>query len=62
MVKNMQANEEVIASYVSPKYIQLVDGKSIDYKGFIRHMVAQKQHITSAKVDFIQVIAMENVV
>lgn len=62
LVENMQADEKTIATYVSPKYVQSVNGKKIDYQGFIRHMALQKQHIKSAKVKFIQVIAMNNVV
>lgn len=62
LVENMQADEKTIATYISPKYVQFVNGKKIDYQGFIRHMALQKQHIKSAKVKFIQVIAMNNVV
>jgi hypothetical protein len=62
MVENMQADESVIAQYISPKYSQWVDGKQIDYKGFIQHMAVQKQHLKNAKVRFLDVIAQNNVV
>lgn len=62
MVEDMQADERVIAKYVSPLYSQWVNGEKMDYQGFVRHMAMQKQHIKFAKVKFIQVIALNNVV
>lgn len=62
IVENMNADETVIAKYISPKYNQWVDGKKLDYKGFIQHMHVQKQHVKSVKIHFVDVIAERNVV
>lgn len=62
VLENLQTDEKVIATFWSPNYIQRVDGKMIDYQGFVDHMAALKRHIKSVKIKFIQVIAMDNIV
>ena len=62
IIESSEAGEAIISKYFSKNYSQQVDGKKIDYHGFVRHMAAQKQLIKSAKVEFIQVIAQDNII
>ncbi len=55
-VENMDATEETYAHYFSQDYIQYVDGKTLDYNGFIAHMKTQKNVMKSAKVTFKYII------
>ncbi|AJF71836.1 SnoaL-like domain [Raoultella terrigena] len=42
IITNPQHEEEKIARYFSPDYQQQVDGKRLDYQGFIGHMALLK--------------------
>lgn len=53
VVENMDADESIISKYFSQDYIQEVDGKRLDYQGFVRHMHVQKEILLSARV-FVQ--------
>lgn len=50
VIEDMEADENVISEYFSRKYIQHVDGHTLDYQGFVEHMKKQKTLIHSAKV------------
>ena len=46
-----------VAKYVSPSYIQTVDGVTLNYDGFIAHMRKQKEVIASLSVEFLAMVA-----
>jgi hypothetical protein len=60
VVEDMAATEETYARYFSEKYIQYVDGKTLDYYKLISHMKAQKSILRSAKITFKHLIAEGN--
>ncbi len=62
IIENTKAGEKEISRYLSPNYIQLTDGKRIDYRGFVQHIAVQKKLIVSARVRFIQIIVQDNIV
>ncbi len=45
-----------VAAYFSPEYTQWVDGKTLDYAGFMAHVAVLKAHIAHATVHFLQFI------
>ncbi len=49
-------DETLIAEYFSPHYQQWVDGKSLDFDGFVQHMAAVKAATSSVCIE-IQAIA-----
>lgn len=49
-------DEALIAEYFSPHYQQWVDGKSLDFDGFVQHMAAVKAATSSVCIE-IQAIA-----
>lgn len=51
-IEEMEPDEEVYARYFSKDYIQHVDGKTLNYDGFVAHMKAQKKVLASAKITF----------
>jgi hypothetical protein len=62
ILENTEAGEKEISQYMSPNYIQITDGKRVDYRGFVQHIAVQKKLIVSARVRFVQIIAQDNVV
>lgn len=60
VVENMAVTKETYARYFSKKYIQYVDGKTLDYNKLINHMNAQKSILKSAKITFKHLIAEGN--
>lgn len=51
-VLDMQAVER----YVSPRYVQHVDGVTLDYAGFVAHMQKQKKAIAAMSVAFVALV------
>lgn len=64
IVENMNVDglEETIARYMSPHYVQHVDGQMLDYAGFVAHMKAQKAHLSSVHVIFDHIVAEDNAI
>lgn len=56
-IENMDATQETYAKYFSKDYVQYVDGKTLNYNGFIAHMAAQKAALQSAEVTFKHMVA-----
>ncbi len=56
IIENMAAGEEDYAQYFSPDYVQHVDGKVLDYDGFVAHMAKQKSVLESTRVTFKRII------
>jgi len=45
-------NEKTIQKYISPNYIQYVNGETLNYQDFIQHIKAQKKLVESVEVTF----------
>ena len=60
VIEDLTADENVIAKYFSPSYIQYVDGETLDYKQFIDHMKYQKSILSSVKVSIESCCCEEN--
>ncbi|WP_277640849.1 hypothetical protein [Wolinella succinogenes] len=46
----------LVERYVSPDYVQMVDGAILDYSGFIEHLKKQKEIVKSMKVEFLALV------
>lgn len=53
-------NVEIIEQYFSPDYIQVVDGKEIDYSGFVAHLAALKAAVDTITITFKSIAEGEN--
>jgi ketosteroid isomerase-like protein len=53
-------DEQAVGRYFSPKYVQRVDGKTLDFAGFSDHLRAVKASITNVRVTFVQMVAEGN--
>jgi ketosteroid isomerase-like protein len=45
-------DDEALRRYFSPKYVQKVDGKTLDFAGFSDHLRAVKAAVTNVRVTF----------
>jgi hypothetical protein len=59
VVTSQTYDEAVISKYFSKSYIQIVDGKKLDYNGFCEHMKVQKVALKSVAIDFTTIIQEE---
>ncbi|GGA79303.1 hypothetical protein GCM10011491_03170 [Brucella endophytica] len=50
------ATSEQFAELLTPDYIQRVDGKEIDYAGFLSHMAALRAHLASVDITFEHIV------
>ncbi|WP_420963666.1 nuclear transport factor 2 family protein [Brucella sp. IR073] len=50
------ATAEQFAELLTPDYIQRVDGKEIDYAGFISHIEALRTHLASVDITFQHIV------
>lgn len=57
---DMNATEADYARYHSKDYIQHVDGKELNYDGFVAHMAALKKSLKSVKVVFHDIVIKGN--
>ncbi len=55
-------DEGKIAVFFAPDYQQSVDGKQLDYRGFIRHMEAIKSHTKRMSISIKSVVAEDDTV
>jgi ketosteroid isomerase-like protein len=53
-------DEQVVSRYFSPKYVQKVDGKTLDFAAFSDHLRALKAAVTNVHVVFEQMVAEGN--
>src|ERR1700730_2716350 len=53
-------DEQAVGRYFSPKYVQRVDGKTLDFAGFSDHLRAVKGAVTNVRVTFDQLVADGN--
>lgn len=60
IIENMQATEKECGQYMSKDYIQKVDGKTLTYLDFIKHVKAQKQTLKSVKIIFDDILTQGN--
>ncbi|MFB5082388.1 nuclear transport factor 2 family protein [Raoultella sp. C349492] len=62
IITNPQHEEDKIALYFSPDYQQQVDGKSLDYRGFVGHMALLKALTTGMTLSVLAIAGDENTV
>jgi hypothetical protein len=62
IVGQPEHDENQIARYFSPEYQQVVDGKSLDYRGFVEHMALLKSLTKAMKVSILAMACEENTV
>jgi len=55
-------NDEEIAAYFHRDYRQYVDGKELDYAGFVAHMKAQQNVVAKMNIYFKNIIQEDNIV
>lgn len=51
---------QALPRYFSPKYVERVDGKTLDYAGFIDHVRELKRSVTNLRVTFEHMVAEGN--
>lgn len=56
VLENPDATDATYADYFSKDYIQHVDGKTLNYDGFVAHMQTLKSVVETMKVTFEQLI------
>ena len=49
-------DEKIVSDYVSPRYVQNVDGVTLDYADFIAHMRKQKSVLAALSVEFVAMV------
>lgn len=57
-----KVDEAKVALYFSPEYIQHVDGKTINYAQFIKHLHEQRKTLASIKVTFLTIASEGDIV
>ncbi|MEF3092635.1 nuclear transport factor 2 family protein [Raoultella scottii] len=62
IIPNPLHEEDKIALYFSPDYQQQVDGKSLDYRGFVGHMALLKALTTGMTLSVLAIAGDENTV
>lgn len=60
VIEQDEFDEQTISRYFSPKYVQRVDGKTLDFHGFSDHLRALKGALTNVRVAFEQMVAEDN--
>ncbi|HHG8773992.1 TPA: nuclear transport factor 2 family protein [Raoultella planticola] len=56
IINHPQHDERRIADYFAADYQQQVDGKRLDYTGFIQHMALLKAHTRRMRIIFLAVV------
>lgn len=62
IISNPEHHEIAISRYFSPDYQQQVDGKQLDYHGFIAHMALLKGLTTRMEVSLLAIAEQQNTV
>jgi hypothetical protein len=62
VVQNLKYDEALIREYFSTEYIQHVDGKTLDFVQFCRHMQVQKLAVKTIAIGFKTLIQEGNTV
>jgi predicted SnoaL-like aldol condensation-catalyzing enzyme len=50
-------DQDVIARYFSPQYVQKTDGHTLDFPGFVAHVRELKRALKSIKITFERIVA-----
>lgn len=50
LIESKEVSDETISQYVSPNYIQKVDGKTLNFSEYVSHMKSLKASIQSVKI------------
>ena len=60
LLESDEFEPEAVARYFSPQYIQRVDGKTLDYGAFLRHVQELKRTLTQVRVIFEEMVEEGN--
>jgi len=52
VIEDVNASDEIYAKYFSQDYIQYVDGKTLSFSDFVKHMKVQKEVVQSVAITF----------
>lgn len=53
----LEDNEEVVSQFFDKDYKQIVDGKELDYQGFIQHIKVLFSRLKSCRIEFEHIVA-----
>ena len=59
VIEDMEYGEAAIERYFSKDYLQYVDGKELNFKGFCQHLKVLKETLAAARIEF-KTIVQEN--
>lgn len=62
VLEDGQIDDKTISHFVSPNYIQQVDGKTLYFEDFKKHLKKQREIISRIQITFIQVISSGDIV
>lgn len=54
--------QEAAAKYMTPDYVQLVDGEVLDFEGFVNHLKVLQDNLRDVNFTFETVVASENTI
>jgi ketosteroid isomerase-like protein len=54
---DFQNAAEDVAGFFSDDYVQIVDGKQLDRRGFVEHVLALRSHLSSLEIDIERIVA-----
>lgn len=54
---DFQNSAEDVARFFSDDYVQIVDGKQLDRRGFVEHVLALRSHLSSLEIVIERIVA-----
>lgn len=60
VIEREELDEQAIARYFSPRYVQKVDGKTLDFADFVDHVRELKRTVTNLRVTFEHMVSEGN--
>lgn len=62
VLEDGQIDDKTISHFVSPNYIQQVDGKTLNFEDFKKHLKKQREIISRIQITFIQIVSSGDIV
>jgi len=60
VIEREELDERAVARYFSPRYVQKVDGKTLDFADFVDHVRELKRTVTNLRVTFEHMVSEGN--
>lgn len=57
-----ELDEDAVADHFSPSYVQEVDGRTLDYAGFIEHLRTLKREVERTSIEIERLVAEDDAV